>query len=138
MERTPGRESGGAWNQNSWHAVGPPNICDDPVATHPPGSTVVLGPDPLSGRRAISVGASGALRVGSSNLFLRVVPRAVFPVRLVSRFRVVGVFGSSGVSLHATHQKQHPRDSVSPFGIWRTRFEKRCPHSSGSVLGQLG
>ena len=52
----------------------PPNVCDDPVATHLPGSTVVLGPDPPFARRAISVGASGALHVCSGNLFLRVVP----------------------------------------------------------------
>ena len=139
VERRPRRESGGAWNQSSWHSVGPPNVCDDPVATHPPGSTVVVGPDPPSARRAISVGDFGALGVGSSNLFLEGgVPRAVFPVRHISRHRVVGVSGNSGGSPHAAHQKHHPRVSVSPSGIWRTGFEKRCAHGSGSLLGQLG
>ena len=94
---------------------------------------------PLLARRAISVGAFGALCVGSSNLFLEGgVPRAVFPVRHISRQRVVGVSGNSGGSPHAAHQKHHPRVSVSPSGIWRTGFEKRCTHGSGSLLGQLG
>ena len=123
------------WRQSFWHSVGPPNVCDDPVATHPPGSTVVVGPDPPSVRRAISVGAFGALRVGSSNLFLEGgVPRAVFPVRHISRHALWECLGAV-VSPHAAHQKHHPRVSVSPFGIWWTRFEKRCPHCSGSVLG---
>ena len=103
MERRFGRES----------SVGPPCVCDDPVATHPPGSTVVVGPDPPSARRAITEGAFGALCVGSSNLFLEGgVPRAVFPVRHISRHALWECLGTV-VGVPTSHQKHHTSQCVS-------------------------
>ena len=100
------------WRQSFWHSVGPPNVCDDPVATHPPGSTVVVGPDPPSVRRAISVGAFGALRVGSSNLFLEGgVPRAVFPVRHISRHALWECLGAV-VGVPTRHIRSSTHESV--------------------------
>ena len=61
------------WRQSFWHSVGPPNVCDDPVATHPPGSTVVVEPDPL----LLDVQSAWALLVHCASVratyFLRVV-----------------------------------------------------------------
>ena len=88
------------WRQSFWHSVGPPNVCDDPVATHPPGSTVVVGPDPPSVRRAISVGAFGALRVGSS-----------FPVRHISRHALWECLGAV-VGLPTRHIRSSTHESV--------------------------
>ena len=69
----PRRESGGAWNQSSWHSVGPPNVCDDPVATHPPRINSCCGTGSPFCQTCNHVGAFGALCVGQATCFLRVV-----------------------------------------------------------------